>query len=347
MPLVGDYNNVNLLSEENVKKNVLPFYKLENSIVSNIKFKNTDKQRAVYKVENGKDCYCLKKIYFGEADVLFVYSAMEWLYRNEINVPKFLPTVNNERYVFYKNMYFILTIWIEGDKCDYDNIQNILDAVTNLAKMHKSSEHFIPVKGSSNRYSCGNIYTSTKKHFEQILVCSNMAFKYKDKFSKLFLENFQYNIDLAKISLEIASTINEKNLKTSLCHMDYVNRNIIFDKKNNLWVIDFDKCSIDYCAHDIAYFLRRFMKRDLTKWNFEIAISCLKLYSKIFPLTPDEINYIIVYLSFPQKYWKLSRDYYNNINKCNKNSFYSLLSKTCNRDNEQLDFITQIRTYTF
>ena len=48
-----------------------------------IKFKDTEKQRAVYKIDYIDKSYCLKKVYYNEAELLFVYSAMEWLYRNE------------------------------------------------------------------------------------------------------------------------------------------------------------------------------------------------------------------------------------------------------------------------
>lgn len=40
-------NNLELLSENNVKKHVLPHYNLNNAMVEQVKLKNTDKQRAV------------------------------------------------------------------------------------------------------------------------------------------------------------------------------------------------------------------------------------------------------------------------------------------------------------
>jgi CotS family spore coat protein len=118
-----------------------------------------------------------------------------------------------------------------------------------------------------------------------------------------------------------------------------VNKNIIFDGNNDIWIIDFDKCKIDYRVHDISYFLRRLLKRDNTKWDLELTINTLKLYEEIFPLNLDEYKAILVYLSFPQKFWKISRDYYNNISKCNKNSFITLLNKSCTKSDYQLQFI--------
>lgn len=338
-------SNINLLSEENVKKYVLPHYNLQSASIDRIKFKNTDKQRAVYKVDHSNKSYCLKKVYFNQEELLFVYSAVEWLYRNNINVPRILSTINRGRFVEYENMLFILTPWILGEKCNYDNNNHVIAAISNLSHIHKVSKNFNPISGSSIRENFEHIDISLRKHFNQLLSCSNMAFKYRDQFSELFLKNFNGNYLLARISSEISRTINYNKLHLSLCHLDYVNKNIIFDSNQNIWIIDFDKCKKAYCAHDISYFLRRFLKRTNTNWNFNAAITCLKTYEETFPLNLDDYKYIISYLCFPQKFWKISRDYYNNILKCNKSSFLYLLQKTSSNINTQLRFIINLGRY--
>lgn len=334
-----------LLSEENVKKYVLPLYGMEDADIYQIKLKDTEKQRAVYKVDYLDKSYCLKKIYFSEEDLLFVYSAIEWLYRRGINVPRLLPSKDNGRFVKANNMLFILTDWVEGTKCNYDNIQYVLDSSTNLARIHNAGEDFEPIDGSNMRQGFEDNYLLSYKHFNQLLQCSNMAFKYKDNFSKMFLRNFDNNLYLSKISTFVASGIDNDKLSKSLCHLDYVNKNLIFDAQNNVWVIDFDKCKLDYCIHDVSYFLRRLLKRDNTKWDLEVAVNCLNSYEKIHPLCLDEYKALFSYLSFPQKYWKLSRDYYNNINKCNKNSFAKLLERTCEKTEYQIQFTESFKKY--
>lgn len=345
MPYAAKSFPVELLSEENVKKNVLPYYGLENGSIEQVKIKDTDKQRAVYKIIYFNKSYCLKKIYYSLEELLFVYSSIEWYYRNEIRVPRILPTIDRGRFVNYNNMLFILTPWIEGEKCNYDNIDHVFNAITNLAVMHKCSHNFKPIKGSTIRENYDNPHISDSKHLKQILDCSNLAFKYKDKFSKLYLQNFDCNLLLAKTSTAISSSIDADNLTRALCHLDYVNKNIIFDDDKNIWVIDFDKCRMDFCAHDISYFLRRLLKRNSTLWDFEITINCLNLYEEINPLTLDDYKYILSYLAFPQKYWKISRDYYNNIKKCNQTSFVLLLKKAVEKDTEQLEFILKLGRY--
>lgn len=345
MPSRAQSRTVNLLSETNIKKHVLPHYDLENSTVCQIKFKDTDKQRAVYKIENQTGIYCLKKVYFPFEDLLFVYSAIEWLIRYGIHIPRILPTKKNERFVVFENMLFLLTPWIEGIKCDYDILQHVLDSSVNLATMHAATINFFPISGSHIREGYDSIYTSLNKHFQQLLFASNLAFKYNDAFSKTFLQSFETNQILAQIAVNIASTIVETNLSKALCHLDYVNKNIIFDTQNKLWVIDFDKCKLDYCIHDLSYFLRRLLKRDNTKWDLQLTTQCLDLYDSIHPLTLDEYKSILVTLAFPQKYWKISRDYYNNIKKCNSHSFLLLLQKSVEYELDQLRFTYEFKEY--
>lgn len=332
------------LSPEIIKQNVLPCYNLQNSRISIIKFKDTDKQRAVYRVDFKEKSYCLKKVYYNINDLLYVYSAIEWLYRNDIRVPKLLPTVDNNRFVSYQDKLFILTPWIEGEKCSFDNTKHVTISVRKLSTIHSISRNFQPILGSSLRKGFDDYYISTLKHFQDLLHASNEAFKYKDAFSRHFISNFETNLRLAKISLDISNKIDNRNLSKSLCHGDYVNKNLIFPSDLDPWIIDFDKCKTDYCAKDLAYFMRRLLRRENTKWNTDLALCLLENYNSISPLTESDLRYLISYICFPQKYWKISRDYYKNIHKCNKSAFLTLLLNATSRTELQYDFTLNIIT---
>lgn len=81
------------------------------------------------------------------------------------------------------------------------------------------------------------------------------------------------------------------------------------------------------------------MKRDKTNWNIDIVLSSLEEYEKIHSLNIDEYKYLLAYLSFPQKYWKISRDYYKNIDKCNKKSFVNMLNRSVKNFDSQIEFV--------
>lgn len=330
------------LSPEIIRQNVLPYYNLQNSKISIVKFKDTDKQRAVYRIDSNEKSYCLKKVYYNIQDLLYVYSAIEWLYRNSIRVPKLLPTVDNNRFVSYQDMLFILTPWIEGEKCNFDNMTHVMISVKKLSALHSTSRNFKPIVGSSLKEGFEDYYISTLKHFQDLLHASNESFKYKDTFSRQFISNFDINLRLAKISLDISNKINTSDLSKSLCHGDYVNKNLIFPTDLDPWVIDFDKCKMDYCAKDLAYFMRRLLKRENTKWDVDLALSVLNTYNESSKLTESDLRYLISYICFPQKYWRISRDYYRNIRKCNKSAFFTLLSNTISKTDFQYAFALNV-----
>ena len=330
-----------LLTIDTIKNNILPKYSIYNADINTVKIKDTTKQRAVFKINYNNNCYCIKKVYYDEANLLFVYSAMEWLYRNGIKVPKLIPANNGNRFVIYNNMLFILTYWVEGDKCDFDNINHLYLSSKTLGKIHKTSKNFTPIFVSVKRQSLDDYHLTLTKHLNSILKCANLANNYQDKFSKIFLKNLDYNLELAKLALSFTSSMDKDDLSTSLCHGDYVNKNRIINK-DCIWIIDFDKCSYDYCSHDIAYFLRRLLKRPSSNWSTYLTLKVIDSYLENNSLTESDFKYILAYIAFPQKFWKISRDYYNNIKKCNPISFCTLLEKGLERSETQLDFIYRL-----
>lgn len=323
---------------------VLPEYNLQDCSIEQIKIKNSAKHRAVYKVKSEDKEYCLKKVYYDEKKLLFMYSAMEWLFRAGFKVPRILATRNNNRYVKINGLLFILNSWVPGSKCDFDNLEHLNIASETLALMHKSAKDFVPIKGSHLKTGYDNLYISINKHFNQLLSSYNQANKKKDKFSRIYLDYFPQNIELAKFALEVSATINFDKLSRSLCHGDYVNKNLLFNDKE-VYIIDFDKCSYDYCMSDLSYFLRRLLKRGETKWDFEIAKNIILNYNKANPLTQDDVKYLMVYLSFPQKYWRTSRDYYSSISKCNKSASKKMLLDTVLKTSYQAELVENMKDF--
>ncbi len=338
MMLTSAKNTFPLITEEELIKNIISQYDIIYSNCIPIKFKNTEKQRAVYKINSIGKSFCLKKIYFSKEDLYFVYSAIEWLFRWNIKVPRILSTKDKNKYVKYKDMIFILTPWIEGVKFNYDTANNINIASSILGNIHKFTTNFYPIEGSNYRFKEENIKNNVTKKIEYLIKIGNLAFKKNDEFSKLFLSNFENYYNCAKIASLTSNSINMNNLKISLCHFDYVSKNIIIDEKNNFWVIDFDKCSIGHSIHDLSYFLKRILRRTNTNWDEDITIKAIYSYCDNNHLNIDELKYLLIYLSFPNKYLKLAKEYFSLKNK-DKEFYIQEISSCIEKDKKQLDFI--------
>ncbi|MHC1683469.1 MAG: CotS family spore coat protein [Clostridiaceae bacterium] len=346
MPKSEVRNKSYLLNNKEIKNNLLPQFDINATEILQVKFKDTAKQRCVYKViADMGNTYCLKKVYYSEEELLFIYCAIEWLYRKGILVPKFLPSKDGNRFINYKGMLFILTPWIMGEKCNYDIDKHIFLSIKNLSKLHKVSKDFYPLPNVKIKTFESKLYPSLYKHFISLLHLNNLAYKIDDSFSKNFCSKFSINETLAKLSTEAASEINYDSLSKSIIHNDYVNKNLIINQHDQVYAIDFDKCKFGYSIQDLSYCLRRLMKRTSIKWSFAVFEKIIDTYEEISPLSYDELLYLYSYLIFPQKFWRISKDYYNNINKCNKKIYNALILKDINKCEYQLIFAMSFKDY--
>lgn len=336
---------------EKINKYILSKYPFEVYDVIPIKFKDTDKQRAVYKVESSGGPKCLKKVYFDESNLLFVYSIIQWFYINGIKVPKLLPTSSKDRYVNYNNSLFILTDWIDGRKCDYDIDEDICKVAYNLGRMHVSSCNFNPINGSFIRRDDTDWYKTFNRRYLQLLQFNNFAFRQKNEFNSKYLSTFEYFEKKACHALRILSGINNNELiypaekQNSICHLDYVNKNLIFTPSGELYVIDFDKSKIDIPIHDLGTFLKRILKRDKTSWDFNILTMTLENYEKARELTLIEFLGLFSFLEFPQKYWKISRDYFSSRNEYSKKILTTMISRVNGQVEDHSEFCRQFQAY--
>lgn len=336
---------------DSIKKYILSKYPYQILDIIPIKFKDTDKQRAVYKFESDDGSKCLKKLYFDESNLLFVYSIIQWFYISGIKVPKILPTKSGERFVNHNNNLFIVTDWINGRKCDYDNDEDICIVAKNLGKMHRCSYNFIPIKGSFIRRDDTDWYRTFNRRCLQFLQFSNSAYNHRDDFSKNYLSTFDYNFERARHAIGVLSLIDNEELMypaenlNTICHLDYVNKNLILTYSGELYVIDFDKSKIDIPIHDLGTFLKRILKRNKTSWDYDILTMTLCNYEKERELSLTELLGLFAFLEFPQKYWKVSRDYFNNRKECNRKLFISMLSRVNTQIEDHYQFCKKFQSY--
>lgn len=312
---------------------ILQQYSMQVRSIANIKFKDSDKPRAVYKLETDRGDRCLKKVFYDEGNLLFVYSVTEWLNLNGLHCPRLISTIDGHKYVKHQGSLYILTDWINGRKCSYDNMQDIQSISLNLARMHKTSKGFVPIPGSSDMSGNATFFTSLEKHTAQLQEFYHLAAKSRDSFSNYFLYGFSYQIARAQRSVQLIRALNfsaplgDSVSMKAICHLDYVNKNIIFSGEHQWNVIDFDNTRLDMPVHDISFFLKRIMKREKTEWNFEVFLSAMKSYEKVRNLSWNERILLYALLSFPQKFWKVSRDYYNNIEVVNPQNYIKILRR--------------------
>lgn len=97
--------------------------------------------------------------------MLYVYFVIEWLYRNNIKVLKFIFIIDKNRFVFYDNMFFIFIFWIDGEKCSFDNINYVKFFVKKFVIIYLIFRDFYFILGSLLWEGFDDYYIIILKYF--------------------------------------------------------------------------------------------------------------------------------------------------------------------------------------
>lgn len=325
---------------------ILNDFYLDNFCIDKIKEKVTRKNRIVYKINSFDNFFCLKQMYIDKDRVLLIYSFLEWLNFFDFSTPRLVKSKTSSPFLEFNNKLFVMCNWIEGRKLNYLNINECINAISTLSRIHSKSYKFSLVKESDFRdfFNVNQKYSKSLNELEKLHTISQSI---KDEFSCIFLYNYSKFYYLVYISSSFSYLINFKNLPPSICHGDFVNKNVLINK-NKAIPIDFDKIGINYSIYDLSYFLRRFLRKEYINWNFSLCLKLIHQYEKSTPLFIDDFFYLISYLSFPQKMFKISKHYFNNfsnLTKIQKESLKNALLKICSSLDNKLNFLYDFNNY--
>lgn len=326
---------------------ILDNFGITNFYIDKIKEKNTKKNRVVYKVRSYDNFFCLKQMYLNKKYVLFIYSYLEWLKSFDFNVPILIKSKINMPFSIFNKNLFVLTKWIHGRKLNYANLNECINSIIVLSKMQSKSNKFPIINGADSQINLLNLNHRYSKSLNELHKLYIISRDIRDEFSQIFIHNYNKFHYLTYSSKYFSNSINFKNLTKSVCHGDFVNKNILINK-NTITPIDFDKTCINFSIYDLAYFLRRYLRREFINWNYDLMLTLIKHYEKNNPLFLDDYLYLISYLSFPQKFFKISKFYLYNfqfLNANQKSICKNILLKLSSSLDDKLNFIYSFNNF--
>jgi len=257
--------------------------------------------------------------------IQFIHNAKEHLYGNGFsNIDRYLCTVEGKPYVSVDGYNYMITDFIEGNECNFDNRNEMINASRLLAQLHKASKGFMPSEDCVVKDDLGKIPQYFSKRLEEIKKLSKIARKGRSKFDYMFLSNFDYFYSLGESALELINSSRYENLisisrkERVLCHHDYTHHNII--KSGETYsVLNFEFCCFEVKVYDLANLLRRKMRR--CNWDINEARIIIDEYRAIEDLSEDDIYVMKTILQFPQKLWRVVNRYYNSRRSWSEKSY--------------------------
>ncbi|MEG0370685.1 MAG: CotS family spore coat protein [Clostridium sp.] len=283
----------------------------------NIKISEIEKIKNVYKINTDKGLLCFKVSRYKKYLVEFIIDSIEHVKSNGFDgVLCPILSQNNQKYIEFKNGYGYLCNWIPSREADYKNPVDLRLCVRSLSKFHMASMGFDKSRAAVGRRYHGKWIGKFNKKIKEMYEFKRIAEcrLNKSDFDKLYVEEFNRNIDRASRAIDGLKTghykeISDSHFKISgLCHHDTANHNFLIDDDLNIYLIDFDYCIQDTHLHDLSSIIIRNLK--CGNWDMDILNLILSAYRENMEVTPEEMGVVGNFIEFPQDYWQVGLQYY-------------------------------------
>lgn len=212
---------------------------------------------------------------------------------------------------------YILKHWHDGRECDIRKEKDIFEATENLARLHGLLKHPIEIQEDLPTYVLEkeDLRKEYQRHNREMKkVRSFIRSKVgKGEFELAFLKHFDAMYEWAEGAGEHLQTsgygrLLEKSRKEqSFTHGEY-NYHNVFMIREGIVTTNFEHFKKDIQLSDLYYFLRKTMEKN--GWDIALGHCMLESYSRIESLGKDEMEYLAVNLSYPEKFWKAANSYY-------------------------------------
>lgn len=208
---------------------------------------------------------------------------------------------------------YVLKRWFSGRECDVKREQEVLEAVRNLARLHRMMK--LPGE-ESGEFPGNNLQEEFRRHNRELrkvrtFIRNRTA---KGTFEQVVLEHFEEMYLWAEqAEKKLLSSAYERLTQTSreegtIIHGDYNYHNVWMTSKG-IATTNFEHFVNDIQASDLYYFMRKVLEKH--EWNTELGRAMLRVYQEIMPLSEEERDYLAIRFSYPEKFWKLINSYYH------------------------------------
>lgn len=208
---------------------------------------------------------------------------------------------------------YVLKRWFSGRECDVKREQELLEAVRNLARLHK----IMRLPGEEWSAFCGNdLRKEYMRHNRELKKVRTFIRNKTTKgpFENVLLKNFDDMYEWAENAGQRLSESRYEALciksrqEGTITHGDYNYHNVIMTSQG-IATTNFEHCLTDIQASDLYYFMRKVMEKH--EWSMELGRAVMRAYQEINPLEEAESEYIAIRLSYPEKFWKIANAYYH------------------------------------
>ncbi len=306
-------------------------------------------QDNVYKVYGKEGEFCLKKLENPFRRNIFIFQVMKYLNQQNFSLsPAIFNAADGREYLLLEDEIWLVTIWVNGEKCCFENPSHLKAAANSLSLFHLAAQGLMVENQPKGYFLWQNRMAKQQK---DLAFWAPKSTDQKTSFCKLYLKYWTKYYQQAQKAQNLLNLSSYQTVakvaaaQNCFIHKDIAARNFVIDEKGKAWLIDYDYCRYDMHAVDIARLLERALK--ILDYKTEAADIILKEYCKVRKNAADEIGVAVALLYFPQRFWRLAQRYFTqgSLSPENENEYMAKLTELLEKHEKEISLLNYLSSF--
>ena len=215
------------------------------------------------------------------------------------------------------NEQFVMKNWFYGEECNVKDKEQVIRTAETLARLHNCLDGFSLTEEEKNFCMQPKPEILERRNRELRRVRTYIrSKKQKTLFEQTFLSQFDTQFEQAELATEMLREMAYEDYylaqieKGSMLHGNFTHHSVLWLDGDKAAVTGFDKAVAGIRILDFYLLFRKMMEK--WEWDISLGDSMLSAYQSIRPIPAQEFVLLKVLLSYPEKFWKVANQYYNN-----------------------------------
>ena len=276
--------------------------------------------KGAWLLETDRGLKCLGSCGYSEGKIKFEQKVKQFAKAEGfLNIDLYVP--NREQNFLVQGPYnemFVMRDWFRGEESDVKCREHVLQTVETLAELHNCMNGLIlstEEKAFCKQAKLTETLEKRNKELRRVRTYIRSK-KQKSFFEQNFLNQFELQYAQAERATEF---LDKKRYETyynsriesgSMLHGNFTHHSVLLLPDGGMAAIGFDKAETGIQIYDFYLLFRKMMEK--WEWNVELGKHMLEVYNSIRPVPEEERMLLYILLSYPEKFWKVANQYYNN-----------------------------------
>ncbi|MGG7176954.1 CotS family spore coat protein [Clostridium paraputrificum] len=304
--------------------------------------------RKVFILQTDEGKMILKRVEYSEDRLRFINSCVENIYDKFSNIISFRKFDSGKCYIDWKGNNYIVMDLIPGREVTFTNPLEFQMSGELLARMHLASKNGFKeilkeIGKAEGEVIEESMVIKLDNSLEDIKKIRSWVekYRYKNEFDELFLEvidKYVEEIDKSKELLSFSgySSYREEMKNIVVCHNDLAEHNFLISE-DEMYLIDFDYCSIDLRIMDLADLVLKGIKN--AAFDIDKALDVINAYDKVYPLDREEYKFLYILLLYPRDFYSIVRSYYHREKDWEEEVFLNRIKNKLSNEVFRRDFL--------